>query len=153
LRLDHTWYLTSERLARAGLAPIDLLAGGASGYGGGQQRHRVHASASAYHRGMGLQTFVDWNSRSVINSGTTAAPSQILFEPRLQVNMRAFANLGPQFPGAQWLKGARVTLEILNLLDSKTRVTDQNGAVPNRYQPFLLDPVGRAYKLSLRKVY
>jgi iron complex outermembrane receptor protein len=151
-RVDHSWYLTSERLARQGLAPVDLLAGGAAGYGGGQQRHQVQVSASAFHRGMGLQVFGDWNSRSVINAGTLTSPSQILFAPRLKVNTRMFANLGPLFPQANWLKGARVTLEVVNLLDSKQRVTDQGGGTPLRYQPFLLDPVGRAFKLTLRKV-
>ena len=153
VRADHTWYLTSERLARQGLPVIDLLSGGAAGYGGGQQRHQVQFSTAVFHRGIGMQLFADWNGRSVINAGTLAAPSEIEFAPRLQVSARTFANLGPLFPNAGWLKGARATLEVVNLLDSKQRVTDELGATPIRYQPFLLDPVGRSIKLSLRKAF
>ena len=132
---------------------IDLLSGGAAGYGGGQQRHQVQFSTAVFHRGIGMQLFADWNGRSVINAGTLAAPSEIEFAPRLQVSARTFANLGPLFPNAGWLKGARATLEVVNLLDSKQRVTDELGATPIRYQPFLLDPVGRSIKLSLRKAF
>jgi len=32
-------------------------------------------------------------------------------------------------------------------------VRDSSGATPLRYQPFLLDPLGRTVTLSLRKVF
>jgi hypothetical protein len=150
---EHTWFLDNFRLARAGLAPIDLLEGGASGYGGGQPRHQVRAQASVYHRGIGAQFFATWQSRSVLNSGTIALPSTIEFAPYARFDLRAFANLGPLIPQAPIFKGARVTLEVSNLFDAKRRVTDASGATPLRYQPFLLEPVGRTVAVAVRKVF
>jgi len=153
VRADHTWYMDNTRVIRRGLPIIDLLAGGASGYGGGQPRHQVQASTAAYHRGIGLQLFATWNSRSLINGGSLAAPSSIVFASRSKIDVRAFANLGPLFPKIDSFKKARLSFEVLNLLDSKQRVRDTAGSTPLRYQPFLIDPVGRSVRLSLRKAF
>jgi hypothetical protein len=150
---DHTWFLDNTRLIRAGLPVIDLLRGGALGFSGGQSRHLVRFTTAAYHNGIGYQLNGDYRSRSTIRAGTVAAPDDIEFAARTTVNARLFVNLGPQFPESDLAKGARVSLAISNLFDSKQRVRDSSGATPLRYQPFLLDPLGRAVTLSLRKVF
>ena len=45
-----------------------------------------------------------------------------------------------------------MTLAADNLLDRKRRVRDSTGATPLRYQPYLLDPLGRTVSLTLRTV-
>ena len=153
LNADHTWYLDNTRLARRGLPLVDLLDGGALGFGGGQPRHSVRFTGAVYHAGVGLQLNGDFRSRSKIRAGAAAAPDEIVFGSRALVNARLFVNLGPQFPASALAKGARISLAASNLFDSSQRVRDSSGATPLRYQPFLLDPLGRTVTLSLRKVF
>ena len=51
------------------------------------------------------------------------------------------------------MRGTRVTLGIDNLFNARQRVTDQTGTVPLNYQPYLLDPLGRTVRLSIRKLF
>ena len=153
LNADHTWFLENSRLPRRGLPLVDLLDGGALGFGGGQPRHSVRFTGAVYHAGIGAQLNGDYRSRSKIRAGTIAAPDDIVFSARALVNARLFVNLGPQFRDSALAKGARVSLAVANVFDSKQRVRDSSGATPLRYQPFLLDPLGRAVTLSLRKVF
>ena len=52
-----------------------------------------------------------------------------------------------------FLKGTRLQLAINNVFDTIQKVTDSSGAVPLRYQPGYVDPVGRLIKLELRKQF
>ena len=149
----HQWTLKSERQARAGLPVIDLLDGGALGYGGGQPRHRLQFGAGVVHRGVGLQVDGDWTGASRIAAGTIAAPDELRFDSRMLLDARLFANLGSLLPERPWAKGLRITLAAENLFDTKRRVTNSFGTTPLGYQPYLLDPLGRALSLSLRKVF
>jgi hypothetical protein len=149
----HSWALSYTRLARPGLPIVDLLAGGAIGYGGGQPRHVVQFGAGVAHGGYGLQLDGNWVGRSRITAGTIAAPTAVSFAPRTRLDMRFFVNLGPQFPDSRLARGARLAVEVENLFDSKQRVTDQTGTIPLRYQPYLLDPLGRVVRISLRKIF
>jgi hypothetical protein len=71
--------------------------------------------------------------------------------------LRLFADLEQQgwltggTPG--FWKGARLSLKVNNLFDAHQRVTDDNGVVPLRYQPGLIDPVGRYVELEFRKMF
>ena len=148
----HQWTLKSERQARSGLPVIDLLDGGALGYGGGQPRHRLQFGAGVVHRGVGLQLDGDWTGASRIAAGTIAAPDELRFDSQALLDARLFANLGALMPERRWAKGLRITLAADNLFDSKRRVTNSSGTTPLGYQRYLLDPLGRTISLSLRKV-
>lgn len=150
---NHHWTLQSERRASAGLPVIDLLDGGALGYGGGQPRHRLQFGGGVVHRGFGLNVTGNWAGRSRIAAGTLAAPDQLRFASRMLVNARLFANLGTLLPDRPWARTLRVTLASDNLFDTKSRVRDSSGATPLGYQPYLLDPLGRTLSLSLRKAF
>ena len=52
-----------------------------------------------------------------------------------------------------FLKGARMSLRIENLLGSVQTVTDGSGAVPISYQRDYLDPRGRVISIELRKMF
>jgi len=52
-----------------------------------------------------------------------------------------------------FLKGARLTFRIENLLGDRQRVTDGTGTVPLSYQPDYLDPRGRVITLQFRKAF
>ena len=151
--LDHLWTLASTRKARAGLPTVDLLDGGAAGYGGGVPAHIVDFGGGIVHRGIGLEVEGSWTSATRIMAGTAADPQALRFAARALIDARLFVNLGPQLPGQAWAKGARLSLAAENLFDSKQRVRDSSGATPLGYQPYLLDPLGRTLTLSLRKVF
>jgi hypothetical protein len=42
---------------------------------------------------------------------------------------------------------------VTNLFDARQKVTDQNGLVPLRYQPYLIDPTGRSFQVEFRKLF
>ncbi|MEO7815419.1 MAG: hypothetical protein ABIR87_08225, partial [Sphingomicrobium sp.] len=150
---QHSWTLASTRRARSGLPTIDLLDGGAIGYGGGVPRHQIQFGGGVVHRGIGLQVDGDITGRSRVASGTIAAPDTLRFAARALIDARLFVNLGPQLPGKAWAKGARISFGVENMFDSKARVRDGSGTTPIGYQPYLIDPLGRVVTLALRKVF
>jgi len=153
LSIEHNWILRSVRRAELALPEIDLLAGGATGYGGGLPRHTVRVSANLADRGVGIQLYGTWRSTSLIKAGDAPSPSDVFFSAQTNVDMRFFADLGTLVPGRAVLKGSRLSVSVTNLLDSKQRVRDGNGLTPIRYQPYLLNPLGRAITIGLRKVF
>jgi hypothetical protein len=153
LSVEHNWILHSVRRAQLGLPEIDLLAGGATGYGGGLARHTVRVSANLAGRGLGIQLYGSWRSATRISAAETPSPSDIYFSAQTNVDMRFFADLGTLLPRSGVLKGARLSLSVTNLLDSKQRVRDGTGLTPIRYQPYLLNPLGRVITIGLRKVF
>jgi iron complex outermembrane receptor protein len=46
----------------------------------------------------------------------------------------------------------RIGLAVTNILNTRQRVTDQNGEVPLSYQGAYLDSQGRAVRLTVRKL-
>ena len=52
-----------------------------------------------------------------------------------------------------WLRGARITLSVDNLFDSRIQVRDETGLTPLSYQPGFVDPLGRSVRLSIRKLF
>jgi iron complex outermembrane receptor protein len=52
-----------------------------------------------------------------------------------------------------WLRGTRISLSVNNVFNTRQRVTDATGVVPNTYQPDYLDPLGRTVRLSIRKLF
>jgi hypothetical protein len=151
--VNHQWTLQSERQARSGLPVIDLLDGGALGFGGGQPRHQLNFGGGVFHRGIGFNADGTFTGATRIAAGSAAAPDELRFKSHLTVDARLFANLGALLPQRRWAKGLRVTLAAENLFDSSRQVRDRSGATPLGYQRYLLDPLGRTLALSLRKVF
>lgn len=151
--LHHTWLLSSTRLARPGLPVIDMLDGGAEGYGGGSARHRIDMTVRITGRGFGVDGDVNWKSGSVIRAGSVASPADLVFDPLAQVDLRLWADAGTLMPEQGWAKSLRLSIDVDNLTGAQQRVHDGAGQTPLRYQPWLLDPVGRSIKASLRKAF
>lgn len=135
-----------------GRPPIDLLHGGALGFGGGSRRHFVTATAGIGNRAWGVRVTADWRTGSRLNTGTAALPEQLRFRPIFQESVRVFADLGPLIP-AEWLKNTRLSLSVTNVGNSRQQVIDNAGLTPLRYQPGYLDPLGRTFEIELRKVF
>jgi hypothetical protein len=148
----HQWQIAYKRYLRAGLPVVDLLSGGA-GSGGGQSRHNVQSTLGLAYNGSGLQLNSNWKSATFITAGTASAPNRIEFSPLLRFDLQAFTNLGTLYPMYKPLQGVRISLNADNLLDAKQRVRDQIGITPLRYQPYLLNSLGRVVSLSFRKAF
>jgi iron complex outermembrane recepter protein len=148
----HTWQLTNTRRAREGLPETNLLSGG-TGNGNGQSRHTVQGRVGIARNGTGAQLNFNWKSTSHITAGTSSAPNDITFSSLLRFDFSSFSNLPNLLPGKPWAKGVRITFAIDNLLDAKQRVHDQDGITPLRYQPYLLNSLGRTVSLSFRKSF
>ncbi len=151
--IEHNWILRSVRRAQLGLPEVDLLAGGATGYGGGLARHTVRVSANLAGRGVGMQLYGTWRSATLIKAADIPSPNDLFFSAQTNVDMRLFADLGTLARGSPVLKGARLSVAVTNLLDSKQRVRDGNGLTPTRYQPYILNPLGRVITIGLRKAF
>ncbi|MFO0287196.1 MAG: hypothetical protein ACK51C_13110, partial [Brevundimonas sp.] len=77
------------------------------------------------------------------------------FEDRATVNLNAFINLDQRTRLVErfgWLRGGRIQLRIQNLFDSEQTVATTSGDTPLNYQPDFLDPEGRTFSLTLRKI-
>jgi len=140
-------------LIREGLAVINLLAGGAVGVAGGQQRHSGDFNVAPSKGGTGLR--LSGRNRGVhyLATGTLAAPDLPTFQSITTMDLRAFSDLGQLFPASKWAKSTRISLAFTNVLDDRQRVEDRSAAVPQSYQPVRLDPVGRTVLLEIRKVF
>jgi iron complex outermembrane recepter protein len=148
----HQWQVAYKRLMRPGLPVVDLLSGGA-GFGTPQSRHRVQSTVGLAYNGTGMQLNSNWTSASHLNTGTATAPSRLDFSSTLRFDLQAFTNLGVLYATNKSLQGVRISLNVENLLDYKQSVKDQNGVTPLRYQPYLMNPLGRVISLSFRKAF
>jgi iron complex outermembrane recepter protein len=151
--LYDTIRLSDRVVLAAGQAPIDLLGNNLLGEGLRAPRHSVDAQLSATHHGFGLRAFASWKSAETVAPGL---PGQLRFGEPVTLNLRLFF-----FPDRQeglrrrlpWIEGVRFLLAIDNLLDQAPDVRDRMGGVPLAYQRGYLDPLGRAFRLSMRKTW
>ncbi|WP_458389978.1 hypothetical protein [Sphingomonas sp. F9_3S_D5_B_2] len=79
--------------------------------------------------------------------------SDLYFGPIVKLNVGAFVSVHHFLRKQAWTKHTQLKLDFNNITDSHQHVHDANGRVPNRFQPDLLDPVGRTVKLTLRKLF
>ena len=141
-----------EILIAEGLPILDLLDGAATGSRGGSSRNEIQAQGGVFRNGMGAFVNANWREGTRVDGGTGP---DLNFSDQATVNLNVFIDLNSQtdwvakFP---WLKGSRVNLGVQNLFDTRTEVTSSTGTVPLNYQPDFLDPQGRVFSISLRKI-
>ncbi len=153
--LYHTWHLTESILIAPGVPALDLLSGDATGSSGGQPRHELQGRFGYSNNGLGARLNVNWESGTHVD-GALGGVSRLDFGSLVTTDLRVFANLS-QVPGVAanhpFLRGARVSLNIDNLFNTRRKVSDATGATPLRYQPGYLDPLGRTVTISFRKLF
>ncbi len=147
----HQWQMAYKRLMREGLPEVDLLSGGA-GFGTGQSRHRVQATLGLAHKRHrhAAQLELDQCLASRFRHDERGPPALQLHVALRPAGVHEPGNRGSRQPAAA---GRAHLAERGNLLDSKQRVQDQDGVTPLRYQPYLLNPLGRTVSLSFRKAF
>ncbi|NVD45633.1 TonB-dependent receptor [Qipengyuania atrilutea] len=151
--LDYTYALTDTvRIADNGPL-LDQLGGDATGADGGAARHVVSANAFGWYQGYGGFISADYRSATRVNGSELPGSSDLFFGDLFKVDLRVFTDLERVFPDTKALKGVRLSARMDNVFDTRQGVTDENGLVPSRYQPFLIDPVGRYIGFEVRKLF
>nr|WP_295662003.1 TonB-dependent receptor [Polymorphobacter sp.] len=149
-------YFRDDVVIRQGVPVLDLLNGGALGSGGGQARNDVDVQAGFSKDGLGARLSGNWHSGTRVDASAIDPNGGLTFSPIATANLRLFANTG-QMAGLikdhPWLRGTRLTFNVTNITDARVRVRDTTGATPLAYQPAYLDPVGRAFTISFRKLF
>jgi hypothetical protein len=153
--LYHTLVFEDRVLVRQGGPMLDLLDGAAVGPTGGQPRQELEAQASYMVNGFGVRLSADWKGATTVRGGGASAFQTLEFSDIGTVDVSVFELFGPQTPAwRRWpfLRGARVTLAVDNLFDTREHVRDAAGATPPVYQGPYLDPLGRTVSLRFRKL-
>ena len=155
--LYHSIEFENTALIAAGVPLLDFLDGDASGQSGGISRHRVELEGGLFYQGIGARVSGNYQSGTRIDGNPATGSGDLIFGDLVTFDLRMFVNLEEQ----EWLvgeqpgffKGARMSLRVGNLFDTRQEVTDGNGVVPIRFQPALIDPLGRTFEIEFRKLF
>ncbi|WP_293372661.1 hypothetical protein [Phenylobacterium sp.] len=151
----HTVYFADRFLARPGGPLIDFLNGASLGGAGGQPQQEIQAQINIAERGYGAELNADWKSGTTVK-GAAGSTGDLDFSGLIKVNARVFADLTQRKTLVEqqpWLKGVRVSFSVANIFDQRISVHDMTGATPINFQPAYLDPLGRTWKIELRKLF
>jgi hypothetical protein len=150
--LTHQINLVDEVEIADGVPKLDYLHGEPVSSFGGRPRHEVQLETGYFNNGYGARLQGNWRSGTTVDSSS----GDLKFSPYFDLDLRLFANLSENFDLVAkhpFFRGASVRLDIENILNNRPRVRDQNGDTPLSYQPGLLEPVGRTFGLTFRKLF
>ena len=152
--LYHTVYFEDAVKLAAPGGPIDFLDGAPTDALGGRSRHEIEAQAGVTHNGLGARLSANWRSDTSIRDMAHGAVEDLTFSEAPKLDLRLFVNFDGQ-PGLvsrhSWLRGGRLTLSIIDALDSRVTVRSASGATPFSYQSAILEPAGRVVQVSFHK--
>ena len=156
LAIYHTVQFIDRVLVAPGGPSLDLLNGDALGDSGGVARQSVEVDGGLFYKGLGLRLGGTWTGPTHVNASGAPASSDLRYGALAKFNLRGFIDCD-QRPGlveaVPFLKRARLTLRVNNVLDSRQSVTDGTGATPIAYQSAIMDPLGRVIGAELRKMF
>ncbi len=152
--VNYSYEIANEVLVAEGGPLLDLLDGDA--LSGSLPRHSGNFNLGLFYRGFGMNVNARYVGSSRINGSGLPGSTDLIFDDIATFNLRFFADLGQRkdlVEKVPLLANTRVTLGANNLFDARQRIVDDTGAVPLRYQPYLVDPVGRFLTLEIRKLF
>ena len=153
LSLNHNITLESEVLLAEGGPLFDQLDGFVLG-GGAPARNSSVLEGGIFWQGYGMRLSGRYTGEAVLRGGDFPGASDLYFGDLATFDIRLFANLGEIFEKEEgWMDGLRVSFLVDNVFGGQRRVTDENGVVPDAYDPRRLDPAGRYYGIDIRKVF
>jgi outer membrane receptor protein involved in Fe transport len=132
---------------------LDYRHGDAAGSTGGTPLHNVQSQLGYFNNGLGARLGANWRSATNVN---TLTGDDLHFSSLGTFDLKLFANPGdiPEVVVKHpWLRGTQVRFEVNNIFNSRPKVHDAAGLVPNSYQADLLDPLGRTIMISFRKLF
>lgn len=155
LSIYHTWTISDRVRIAPGSPWLDQLSGSAL-TAGGVPRHKIEMEGGAFLNGIGARLKGTWNAPARVDGSGAPGSSDLRFGSTFDLGLRIFvdfdrrASLVERMP---FLKGARMSFRIDNLLDNRQRVTDETGATPYAYQPAFREPEGRVIGVEFRKMF
>lgn len=152
----HNWRLTEQVRVGAAGPVLDLLSGDTVSNGPGAPRHELEIQAGYNNNGLGVRLSANWQSATRVNGSLGGAGETLNFGSIGTVNLRLFADLTQRLELLKkypWMRGMRVVIAADNLFNQRQRVTDQTGVTPIAYQPGYIDPLGRAVRVTVRKLF
>ena len=155
LSLNHTIELGNKVLIAPAGPELDLLHGDALTVGG-VARHTTSLEGGVFYNGLGFRFSGSYKSATHVNGTGAAGSGDLTFGDLFSLDLRLFADLGRQqklVKAVPFFENTRLSFSVDNVFDARQRVTDQNGVVPLRYQPYLIDPTGRSFKIEFRKLF
>jgi hypothetical protein len=150
--LTHQLNLVDEVTIASGIPKLDYLHGEPVGSTGGRPRHEVQFETGYYNNGYGARLQGKWRSGTSVDSSA----GDLRFSPYFDVDLRLFANLSENFDLVAKhpiFRGASARLDIENILNNRPKVRGTDGITPPSYQPDLLEPVGRTFGITFRKLF
>lgn len=155
LAVYHTYRFTDTVRIAPGVPVLDALDGDSIA-AGGVPRHAIEAEGGLFKNGYGLRLKAEWEAPARVNGSGAPGSSDLRFGSTFDVSLRVFADLGRNealVAKMPFLKGSRLSLVADNLLDSRQKVTDENGRIPLAYQPAYREPQGRVLGIDFRKMF
>jgi len=155
LSVYHTMRFTDRVTIAAGGPVLDQLDGDAIS-SGGVPRHAIEFEGGLFRNGYGLRLNGTWNAPAKVNGSGLPGSSDLRFGSTFVVDARMFVDLGQQenlVEKVPFLKGSRLAFTVDNLLDSRQKVTDENGQIPFAYQRAYREPQGRVIGIDFRKMF
>ena len=134
---------------RPGTPELDLLRG--DSIGTWTPRVFGYAYGGINHRGYGALINAWYGGARRVRNDDPA--SDLYFAPIFKLKLGAYLPVKGLLPHEAWADTLQLRLDFDNVLDSRQRVRDRNGATPFRYQTDLIEPVGRTATITLRKLF
>lgn len=146
-----TNYRLEDRLTlRDGGAVLDLLDGATLNGTGGRPRWEVELNGNVSYGLFNLGVFGRVQGATRIRSDIAA--SDLRFSGRTWLVLYSFIKMD-KIVAKPWAKGLNVNVTVENILNDRITVTDRDGRTPNRFQPALIDPLGRSIRVGVRKLF
>lgn len=150
--LTHQLNLVDEVTIATGVPRLDYLGGEPISSLGGRPRHEVQFETGYYNNGYGARLQGNWRSGTTVDGSS----GDLRFSPYFDLDLRLFANLSENFDLVSknpFFRGASVRLDVDNVLNTRPKVRDAGGLTPVSYLPDLLQPVGRTFGITFRKLF
>jgi len=150
--LTHQLNLLDEVTIADGIPKLDFLHGEPVGSLGGRPRHEIQFETGYYNNGYGARLQGNWRSGTTVDS----SDGDLKFSPYFDLDLRLFANLSENFElvaDHPFFRGASIRFDVDNIFNNRPKVRDRDGITPLNYQPDLLEPIGRTFGLTFRKLF
>ena len=120
----------------------------------GRPRHAIQAEGGYYNNGLGVRLSGNLRTATRVTGGV--AGDDLRFADYGTVDLRLFANLGERLElvtKSPFFLGSSVRFDVTNLFNARPGVKTAAGFVPLAYQADRLEPIGRTFGISFRKLF
>ena len=153
LSLNHNITLENEVLLSQNGPLFDQLDGDVLS-GGAIPQHTARLEGGIFKQGYGMRLSGNYIGEARLNGSGLPGSSDLFYGDLATFDIRVFADLGQVLKKEEgWLDSFRVSFRVDNVFDARRRVEDENGVVPDAFQPFRIDPTGRYIGVDLRKAF